>query len=49
MANPLGELCLANFLVSFLLLHGEKFGESARPTRRTDALSTWRAARPLFG
>ena len=30
-------------------IHGEKFGESARPTRRTDALSTQRAARPLFG
>ena len=33
----------------FASLHGEKFGESARPTRRTDLLSTRRAARPLFG
>ena len=29
-------------------LHGEKFGGSARPTRRSDALNTQRAARPLF-
>ena len=29
-------------------LHGEKFGGSARPTRRTDALNTRRAARLLF-
>ena len=29
--------------------HGEKFGGSAHPTRKTDALNTQRAARPLFG
>ena len=29
-------------------LHGEKFAGSARPIRRTDALNTRRAARPLF-
>ena len=43
-----------NMLVTIALiqrwkLHGEKFGGSARPIRRTDALNTWRAARPLFG
>ena len=28
--------------------HGEKFGGSARPTRKTDALNTRRAAQPLW-
>ena len=28
--------------------HGEKFGGSARSTRRTDALNTRRAEQPLF-
>ena len=28
---------------------GEKFGGSARPTHRTEALNTRKAARPLFG
>ena len=32
-----------------MLPQGEKFGGSARPTRRTDVLNTWRAARPLVG
>ena len=31
-----------------MFVHGEKFGGYARPTRRTDALNTRRAARPLF-
>ena len=39
----------ANSEMAWKLLHGEKFGGFARPTRRTDALSTWRAAPPLFG
>ena len=30
------------------ILHGENFGGSTRPTRRTDAPNTRRAARPLF-
>ena len=29
-------------------VHGEKFGGSVRSTRRTDALNTRRAPRPLF-
>ena len=29
-------------------VHGEKFGGLVRPTRRTDALNTQRAAQPLF-
>ena len=30
-------------------LHGEKFGGSVLRTRRTDALNTRRAERPVFG
>ena len=46
------ETCLLQLfenLVPRAPLHGEKFGGSARPTRRIDVLNTRRAARPLFG
>ena len=48
MVKKIHKLVLDDRRIKVRELHGEKFGRSARPIRRTDELNTRRAARPLF-